>query len=71
MYKRQAQGFAISQHVKVPAGTFNNAYQTKDFTALEPGNFENKYYARGIGNILVTNPATGVREELVSFTKGP
>ncbi len=63
-----AQGFAINQHVKVPAGTFNNAYQTKDFTALEPGNFEYKYYVRGIGNVLVTNPATGVREELMSFT---
>lgn len=63
-----AQGFAIKQQVKVPAGTYNNAYQTKDFTALDPGNFENKYYVRGIGNVLVTNPATGVREELVSFT---
>ena len=63
-----AQGFAINQPVTVPAGTFNNTYQTKDFTALAPGNFEFKYYARGIGNVLVTNPATGVREELVSFT---
>jgi hypothetical protein len=32
---------------------------TKDFSPLEPGVFERKYYAPGIGLILETNPGTG------------
>ncbi len=66
-----ARSFAFNQHVKVPAGTFNNAFQTKDFSALEPGILENKYYVPGIGNVLVVKPSTGEREELVSFTPEP
>lgn len=66
-----ARAVAFNQHVKVPAGTFTNAFQTKDFTAIEPGKVENKYYVPGIGNVLVVNPATGEREELESFTPGP
>ena len=65
-----AHGSAINQHAKVPFGTFNNAYVTNDYTAIEPGKVENKYYVRNIGNVLVVNPATGEREALVSFTKG-
>jgi hypothetical protein len=66
-----AHGSAINQHVKVPAGTFNNAYVTNDFTAIEPGKVENKFYVRNIGNVLSFNPATGEREELVSLTTSP
>lgn len=63
--------FAINQQVVVPAGTFNNAFETKDTTALEPGFVENKYFVPGIGNVLTVDPDTGEREELVSYTPGP
>ena len=43
---------------------------TRDFTPLEPGHVEHKYYKPGVGQILGVNLETGVREELVSFTPG-
>jgi hypothetical protein len=39
--------------------------ETRDFTALEPGNDEHKYYAPGIGLIVELDPETGERLELV------
>jgi hypothetical protein len=41
---------------------------TKDFTPLEPGVFEHKYYAPGVGMILEVDPETGERLELVEMT---
>lgn len=40
---------------------------TRDFTPLEPGAEENKYFAPGIGNIVTINLETGEREELVDL----
>lgn len=40
---------------------------TQDFTALEPGNIEDKYYAPGVGVILVAAP-DGAKEVLVKKT---
>jgi hypothetical protein len=37
---------------------------TRDFTPIEPGAFQYKYYARGIGLFLEVNPATGGTVEL-------
>jgi hypothetical protein len=39
---------------------------TEDFTPLEPGHVEHKYYAPGIGLILELDPESGERTELVS-----
>ncbi|MGH8443301.1 MAG: hypothetical protein ACRETF_10430 [Nevskiaceae bacterium] len=39
---------------------------TADFTPLEPGHLEHKYYAPGVGLILELNPDSGERTELVS-----
>jgi hypothetical protein len=36
----------------VPAGTFRHALRTQETTALEPAVVDNKYYARGIGQVL-------------------
>jgi len=36
----------------VPLGRFTNCLVTKEFTQLEPGNVEHKFYARGIGFVL-------------------
>jgi hypothetical protein len=40
---------------------------TKDFSALEPGVVEDKYYASGIGNVLIVNFDTGEIEVLVEY----
>ncbi|MEZ5565869.1 MAG: hypothetical protein R3F24_10280 [Gammaproteobacteria bacterium] len=40
---------------------------TMDYTPLEPGQVENKYYAPGIGVILETKPGTDERLELVEI----
>jgi hypothetical protein len=55
--------------VKIKYGTFKHCVKTAEFSRLEPGIIEHKYYAPGIGNILVVG-AKGVREreELVRFT---
>jgi hypothetical protein len=66
-----ARTVAVNQHVEVPYGTFNNAFVTRDYTPIEPGNFEKKYYVPGVGMVLAHNPKTGEREELVSYTPGP
>ncbi len=42
---------AVNKTVKVPFGTFRGCLETKEFTPLEPGAFEDKYYAAGIGFI--------------------
>jgi hypothetical protein len=38
--------------VTVPYGTFHHVLRTRDFTDLEPGVVENKFYARGVGSVL-------------------
>jgi hypothetical protein len=54
--------------VKIKYGTFYHCVKTAEFSRLEPGIIEHKYYAPGIGNILVVG-AKGVREreELVRY----
>jgi hypothetical protein len=41
----------LSASVTVPYGTFHDALKTKEWTALEPGVVDNKYYVRGIGMV--------------------
>jgi hypothetical protein len=50
----QDEAIVLNLHeiVAVPFGKFTNCLQTKEFTQLEPGNVEHKFYARGIGCIL-------------------
>jgi hypothetical protein len=42
--------------------------ETQEFTPIEPGNIELKYYYPGVGKILIHKPASGKREELVSYS---
>ncbi len=56
---------ALRETVTVPFGTFTDCLKTRDFTPLEPGVAERKYYARGVGRILETND-DGERAELIS-----
>ena len=57
----------FNRTVTVPAGTFKNCLETEDFTPLEPGVRERKFYAPGIGLVLEVNPETKERTELVKI----
>jgi len=47
----QAVVVSVDESICVPFGCFNNVVVTKDFTALEKGVADLKYYAPGIGEI--------------------
>jgi len=53
----------------VPYGTFSDLLETMEWSALNPGGKEHKFYARGIGLILEVSPKGGKeRNELTSIT---
>jgi hypothetical protein len=47
----QYKVMSLNASVKVPYGSFNNALQTRETTALEPGVVDTKYYVKGIGQV--------------------
>lgn len=49
----------------VPFGAFEDVIETEDWTPLEPGLVEHKFYARGLGVIMETNQTTGESVVLV------
>jgi hypothetical protein len=54
--------------IKVPWGKSNRALLTKEWTPLEPGVIDHKYYVRGVGTVLEQTVKGGnERNELVSF----
>ena len=56
---------------RVPYLSTSRAMLTKEWTPLEPGVIDHKYYVRGIGTVLeqtVKGPLE--RNELVSFRRG-
>jgi hypothetical protein len=61
---------SVNAKAQVPAGTFTGCVKTEDFTPLEPGHVEHKYYAPDVGLVLEVNVATGERLELMSYTGG-
>lgn len=53
-------------------GTFSNVLVTEESTPLEPGYVEHKYYAPGVGNVLILATQGGQeRMELVSMAATP
>jgi hypothetical protein len=57
--------------VEVPFRGFRQALLTKEWTPVEPGVLDHKYYARGIGTVLEQTVKGGnERNALVSFTRG-
>jgi hypothetical protein len=48
----QATVLDFNSTATTPKGTFTNCFKTKDFTRLNPGAVDEKYYARGVGFVL-------------------
>jgi hypothetical protein len=56
---------AMGQSVDVPHGSFTGCIKTEDWSGLEPGSLENKYYCPGIGTTLEVKVGGGERVELI------
>jgi hypothetical protein len=62
---------SLSARVRTAGATSNHALLTKEFTRLEPGVLDHKFYARGIGTVLEQTVRGGSeRNELVSVRRG-
>jgi hypothetical protein len=71
-YKGEAEDMAevisLTESASVPYGSFDNLLMTKDWTPLEPGIAEHKYYASGIGLVLEETVEGGTgRIELIEM----
>lgn len=55
---------SLDETVMVPYGSFDHCLQTRDFSPLDPGIVEQKFYAPGTGLVLEID-ADGTRVELV------
>jgi hypothetical protein len=51
--------------VTVPFGSFDHPFATSEWTPLEKGIVEHKYYARGVGNVRTVMVKGGSEEELL------
>jgi hypothetical protein len=64
----QATTLAVGgAHADVPFATFNNCLLTQEFTVLEPGALEQKFYAAGIG--LVKSQAISGEQEILRLVE--
>jgi hypothetical protein len=73
-YRGEAEDAAgvlsVDERVEVPFGRFTQVLMTKDFTPLDPGLLEHKFYAKGVGPVLVVAVSGGSdREELIRFKR--
>jgi hypothetical protein len=73
-YKGQAEDAAavlsLNMRAKVPFGIYDHLLTTKEHTPLEPNVLEQKFYAKGIGQVLaLTVSGGGGREELIRFDR--
>lgn len=65
----QAEVLSVQETVTVPLGTYTNCLVTKDFTMLEPDEYEKKYYAPGIGLIKEEKFINNVLAEMVQLVE--
>ena len=66
-----AEVLSLDERVAVPYRSFEKVLMTKDFTPLDPKILEHKFYARGVGPVLVLELSPGAgREELLTWTSG-
>jgi hypothetical protein len=59
---------SVGERAEVPAGFYRDLVMTRDDTPLQPRAVEYKFYARGVGLVLVLN--AGDNEELVRLRRG-
>jgi hypothetical protein len=65
------QVLSLNASVNVPYLSSTRAILTKEWTPLEPGTIDHKYYVRGIGTVLEQTVKGGVeRNALVSVRRG-
>ncbi|MGH7213810.1 MAG: hypothetical protein ACREIT_03485, partial [Tepidisphaeraceae bacterium] len=72
----QATILSSTESISIPVGDFDNVLKTLEFTELEPGKFEHKLYAPGVGLALIEEDLNelgepGVVIPLVSVTVIP
>jgi hypothetical protein len=61
---------ALNKTVNVPFGMFKDCLETEEFTPLEPGTIDHKFYARGVGLVQSVSPKGGrERLELVTILR--
>jgi hypothetical protein len=66
----EAVVLSVSERVEAPTGAWTGALLTRDTTPLDPEVSELKFYARGVGPVLVLQTSGGTsREELVATTR--
>ena len=58
---------SLDASIRVPYGRFRNAQLTKEWTPLEPGVLDHKYYARGVGQVAEKSVRGG--NEALSLVK--
>jgi hypothetical protein len=62
---------SVDEWVEVPSGAYRDVLMTKDYTPLDPEILEHKFYAKGVGPVLVLAVSGGSdREELLSSSRG-
>ena len=66
----EAEILAVGESVTTPFGTFNNCIKTRNFTELEPGVEENKWYAPTVGLVKVVNLKDNTLEQLIKTEGG-
>jgi hypothetical protein len=65
-----AKVLSRNESVTVPYGSFEHALETSEWTPLERGVVEHKYYVKGVGNVRTIMVKGGAEEEhLVSITR--
>ncbi len=57
---------SLSKSVEVPYGTFDDCLQTLEWTSLEKGAREQKFYARDVGLLLTLEEKGSISDELIS-----
>ena len=64
-----ADVLALNETVNVPQGNFTNCLKTRDWTPLEPGADEHKYYCPSVGGVVLEVVIeNGERVELIGIT---
>lgn len=66
----EAAVLSLDEQVEAPQGRYEGVLMTKDLTPLHPEILEYKFYAEGVGPVVVLGVSGGIgREELVEYTR--